>query len=147
MKDLYNNVKAVAVLDPVSCANGDSHAVEVDLKDFNSALIGWHVGLTGSTLSGSNYWTCKLEHADDDGTGSADSYSNVAAADVLGVTPSSGIIFTVDADAEDNALYTCGYVGGKRFIKITISETGTGPTIPLSAFVIKGHPQNAPPIS
>lgn len=146
MKDLYHNSKAVAVLDPISCTNGDSHAVEVDLAGFNSAVIGFHVGLTGSTLSGSNYWTCKLEHADDDGTGVAGSYTSVAAADVQGVTPSSGIIFTVDADAEDNALYTCGYVGGKRFIKITIAETGTGPTIPLSAFVFKGNPLDAPPL-
>jgi hypothetical protein len=146
MKDLYSNVKAVAVLDPISCTNGDSHAVVVDLAGFNSALIGWHVGLTGSTLGSSNYWTMKLEHADDDGTGVAGAYANVAAADVLGITPASGIIFTVNADTLDNALYACGYVGGKRFIRITIAETGTGPTIPLSAFVIKGHPQDAPPI-
>jgi len=147
MRDLYNNVKAVAVLDPISCANGDSKEKELDLAGFNSALIGWHVGLTGSALSGSNYWTMKLEHADDDGTGVAGSYAAVEAKDVLGVTPATGIIFTVDADTEDNALYSCGYVGGKRFIKITIAETGTGPTIPLSAFVIKGHPQDAPPIA
>jgi len=146
MKDLYSITKAVAVLDPISCKNGDSHAVEVDLAGFLSALLGFHVGLTGSALSESNYWTCKLEHADDDGTGVAGDYSAVEAADVIGVTPSSGIIFTIDADAEDNTLYSCGYVGGKRFIKITISETGTGPTIPLSAFVIKGHPLDRPPL-
>jgi hypothetical protein len=147
MKDLYSNVKAVAVLDPISCTNGDSHVVEVDLAGFGSALIGFHVGLTGSTLGSSNYWTLTLTHADDDGTGVAGDYANVEAKDVLGVTPSSGICITVDADAEDNTLYTFGYVGGKRFITITIAETGTGPTIPLSAFVIKGHPQDAPPIS
>jgi hypothetical protein len=147
MKDLYSNVKAVAVLDPIACANGDAPYKVIDLAGFNSALIGFHVGLTGSPLGSSNYWTMKLEHADDDGTGSAGSYASVAAADVLGVTPESGIIFTVNADTLDNALYACGYVGGKRFIKITIAETGTGPTIPLSAFVIKGHPQDAPPIS
>jgi len=146
MKDLYHNTKAVSVLCPISCTNGDSHAVEVDLAGFDSALIGFHVGLTGSPLSGSNYWTCKLEHADDDGTGSAGDYSEVDSDDVLGVTPSSGIVFTVDDDSEDNTLYICGYVGGKRFIKITISETGTGPTIPLSAFVIKGHPLDRPPL-
>ena len=146
MKDLYNNVDAVAVLDPISCTDADSHAVETDLAGCNSVLIGFHVGLTGSTLSESNYWTLKLEHADDDGAGSADSYSDVAAADVLGLTPASGICITIDADAEDNTLYSFGYVGGKRFIKVTIAETGTGPTIPLSAFIIKGDLLDSPAI-
>jgi hypothetical protein len=116
----------------------------VDLKDFNSAVVLISVGVEGSTLDGSNYWTFKMEHADETSAGVADSYADVAAADVQGVTPSSGIVATFDADAECPALVKIGYIGGKRFIKITPAETGTGPNLPQEVIVIKGHPLDLP---
>lgn len=148
MKDLFSNIEtltAAAIL-PVVGANGSAPAaLEVDLAGFNSATILILVGAEGSTLSGSNYWTWKLEHADDSATpGVAGSYADVAAADVQGVTPASGIVCTVDDPTEDNAIYKIGYIGGKRFIKITPAETGTGPNLPQAVVVIKGHPLDAP---
>ncbi len=98
MKDLYNNLAFTKVLDPVSLTDGDSMETVVDLADFNSAVVIWHCGISGAAGE-SNYWTCTLQHADDDGTGSAGDYANVAAADVLGVTPASGVVFTMDDEA------------------------------------------------
>jgi len=147
MKDLYNNIKIATMLDPITSGNGTAAgALIADLKGYNSAVFVWHLGLAGSTLDGSNYWTLKMEHADDDGTGTdtAGSYANIAAADVQGVTPASGIVVTADAMTEDNLIYKVGYVGGKRFVKLTIAETGTGPDLPQSLVVIKGHPVNVP---
>lgn len=149
MKDLYNNIILLKNIDPI--VGGDSSvpsAVEIDLgaPGCGSAVIGIYVGLEGSTLSGSNYWKWAMTHADDDGTGSADSYSNVAAADVQGVTPSSGVILTVDDPSEDNVIHKFGYIGGKRFLKITPTETGTAPDLPFCVFVIKGNLLDAPPI-
>ena len=146
MKDLYNNLAFTKVLDPVSLTDGESMETEVDLADFNSAVVIWHCGISGAA-SESNYWTCTLQHADDDGTGSAGSYANVAAADVLGVTPASGVVFTVDDESdEDSQIYSCGYVGGKRFLKVKLDESGTGPTMLQSAMVIKGHGLDVPAI-
>ena len=146
MKDLYNNLAFTKVLDPVSLTEAGSMETEVDLADFNSAVVIWHCGISGAA-NGSNYWTCTLQHADDDGTGSADSYSNVAAKDVLGVTPASGVVFTMDDESdEDSQIYSCGYVGGKRFLKVKLDEEGTGPTMLQSAMVIKGHGLDVPAI-
>ena len=146
MKDLYNNLAFTKVLDPVSLADGESMETVVDLADFNSAVVIWHCGVSATT-SGSNYWTCTLQHADDDGTGSAGDYANVAAADVLGVTPASGVVFTMDDNAnEDSQIYSCGYVGGKRFLKVKLDEQGAGPTMLQSAMVIKGHGLDVPAI-
>jgi hypothetical protein len=145
MKDLYSNVAVSKVIDPVVGANSSAPAaVEVDLAGYNSAVFCVYVGTNGSSLSGSNYWTWKMEHADDNGSGAAGDYANVSASDVQGVTPASGIVLTVDADAEDNTLYKIGYIGGKRFVKITTAETGSAPDLPQCVFVIKGHPLDAP---
>ena len=149
MKDLYNNLEVVSIIDPVSVTNdGAPAAVEdIDLAGFNSALIVYSVGTEAGTLSASLYHTLKLEHADDDGTGSAGDYAAVAAADVLGVTPALGIIFTIDDPAKDNAVYKCGYVGGKRFLRITAAETGATSGCPISVVLIKGHGLDVPAIS
>jgi len=152
MKDLYNHLTPVQVVEPILQLVGTTHAaVEVDLQNFNSALILWNVGSknAGDTLNSTNKFTLTLTHADDDGTGSAGSYSNVAAADVLGGdTPSSGVVKTVDAEADCDQIYKIGYVGGKRFIKLLITAAGTiaNGTI-MDITVIKGHGLDVPAIS
>jgi len=146
MKDLHSNIKPVSCLDPISISATQA-AVEVDLAGFNSAEIIWLTGLEEGTLSGSLGWTLTVTHADDDGTGVAGSYSNVAAADVLGVTPASGVCVTLDDPAEDNTLYRFGYVGGKRFIKLLVSEVGTTTGMPQALLVIKGDPLDAPTVA
>jgi hypothetical protein len=148
MKDLYSKIKVEQTIAPVVGQNEAAPtAVEVDLAGCNSAVFLISTGVEGSTLDGSNYWTWKMEHADDDGTGVAGSYANVAAADVLGVTPSSGIVLTLDANAETPQITKIGYVGGKRFVKITPAETGTGPDLPQTVIVVKGDLADRPPIA
>jgi hypothetical protein len=145
MKDLYSNIEIESALDPIVSGNGTAAGAKVfDLAGFNSAVFLWWVGVEGSTLSSSNYWTLKMEHADDNGSGAAGTYAVVAAGDVQGVTPAEGIVVTIDDPAEDNAIYKIGYVGGKRFVRLTIAETGTGPDLPQCLGVIKGHPLDAP---
>lgn len=146
MKDLYNSITLVQSIAPVVGANSSAPAaVEIDLAGFNSCVLAWLVGAEGSTLSDSNYWTMTLEHADDSATpGTAGTYAAVAAADVQGATPATGVVFTVDDPAKDNAVYKIGYIGGKRHLKVTIAETGTGPNLPQALLVIKGNPLDAP---
>jgi hypothetical protein len=149
MKDLYNHIVPTKVVAPIVGTNGAPPAAvaDIDLAGFNSAVLCWEVGLEAGVLAAGLYWTLKLEHADDDGTGAAGAYANVAAADVLGVTPASGILWTVDAPAEDETVYYCGYVGGKRFLKVTIAETGATAGMPQSVLLIKGHGQDVPAIT
>lgn len=143
MKDLYSNIELVQAFKPQTISATQS-AVEVDLAGFNSCVLAWLTGLEAGSLSGSLGWTLTITHADDDGTGASGAYTNVAAADVQGATPSSGLCFTIDAAAEDEMVYKLGYVGGKRFVKFLISEVGTTTGMPQAVLVIKGNPTNAP---
>lgn len=148
MKDLYSKIKVEQSIAPVVGTNGGAPAeVEVDLAGCNSAVFLICVGAEAGTLDDSNYWTFTMTHADDDGTGVAGSYSNVAAADVQGVTPSSGIVATFDSNTEAPGIVKIGYVGGKRFVKITPGETGTAQNLPQAVITIKGDLLDAPPIS
>jgi len=143
MKDLHSNIKPVAIIHPV-VVSATGNSGDIDLSGFNSCEIIVDAGIdAGTGLGASHNLVFTLTHADDNGSGAAGSYANVAAADVLGVTPSSGVVLTIDSTDEDNTLYRIGYIGGKRFIKLTWTETGTV-SMPMSVSVIKGHPLDGP---
>ena len=146
MKDLYNNI-AVSMDFEAQTITATQTAVEIDLAGCNSAVFLIAFGEEGGTLSGSLGWTVTMTHADDDGTGSAGDYANVEAKDVQGVTPSSGIIITLDAAAEDSTVYKVGYVGDKRFVKLLLSEVGTTTGIPVAILTIKSHLQDVPVVA
>jgi len=144
MKDLYSHIKPIQVIPPMLLLDAASPAaVEKSIAGFNSAVIiidnaAKPVGDTGTI-------TLKLEHADDTTFDVAGAYANVAAADILGATPSSGIIFTLATAAQAAAITKIGYIGGKKWLKFTLAENDSNATgTQISVTMIKGHPLDAP---
>lgn len=147
MKDSYNHLVPIQAVAPVNVLDATVPAAAVvDLAGFNSALIVISCNTKGAGDTGTI--TLTLDHADDDGTGAAGAYANVAVADVLGLSSvTSGIIKTLAAGAVAAAVYKIGYVGGKRFIKLTVAENdGNATGTIMSITVVKGHGQDAPAI-
>ena len=141
MKDSYNNADIEQVLDPV-LVTGTNDEDDIDLAGANSALLLFNLG--DGTVSDTDKLTIKLEHADDDGTGSAGDYAEVEAKDVLGAdTVSDGVILSIE---EDEKVYKRGYVGGKRFLKVTWTREESYSCI-TGITLVKGHLLDAPPIS
>lgn len=150
MRDLYNNISAVAAHPIATLTTTGSPQFntsgDIDLQFFESATVLLDLGDIDE-LGGSPVGTAKvevqLEHADDDGTGSAGTYSNVALADVVGPSSvSNGIVGSYTDD--QTVKKVCGYIGGKRFIRLTARPTGLTNGGPVSMLVIKGHPRHAP---
>lgn len=140
MKDLHNKIEVVSILPPIGIS-ADQVFTDIDLAGWNSAELVIHIGLDAALAVGA-YWDFILKDSDDGTT-----YAVVETADVLGAgTIASGIILTVNDTDEDNAVYHFGYVGGKRYLELTIDETGAL-TGPISISLIKGHPQDSPVIS
>lgn len=138
MKDLYNNISAVSILDPIA-VTATAAFTDIDLQGFDSASLLIHTGLdAGTGLSASHKFVFTLDHSDDGTT-----YTAVTTNDMLNLTVTSGIVLTIDATTEDNILYKLGYVGGKRYLQLTNTVTGTV-TMPISIIVIKGDPEVAP---
>lgn len=138
MKDLYNNIEITSILDPVVVAATATHT-DIDLKGFNSACLVVNCGLdAGTGLSDSHKLVFTLKDSTDGVT-----YANVETADMLDLTVTAGTVITIDAVGEDNSIYKLGYVGGKRYLELTYTETGTV-SMPMSIELIKGEPEKSP---
>lgn len=142
MKDMHNNIDVVSVLHSV-VVSATATYTDIDLAGANSAEIIFDIGVdAGSGLGASHNLVYTLQHSDD-GT----NYTNVETKDVLGAgTITSGVILTIDHTDEDNTVYRFGYVGGKRYLQIVGTETGTV-SCPISIMVIKGHLLDSPVIA
>lgn len=140
MKDMHSQV-SVDTLIAAAVLSADNTPAAVDLAGFNSAEILLAIGAGGITFSGTNKIEFKLTHSDDDST-----YTDVATADMLGVTVASGgIIKSLIAAHAAGASYRFGYKGGKRYLKLLADFSGThGTGTAVAAMVLKGDGDIAP---
>ncbi|PKN20895.1 MAG: hypothetical protein CVU71_03700 [Deltaproteobacteria bacterium HGW-Deltaproteobacteria-6] len=146
MKDLYNHLKPIQIVPPMLLLDAASPAaVEKSIAGFNSVVI--TIDHAAKPVGDTGTITLKLEHADDTTFDVAGSYSEVAAADILGATPSSGVIFTLATAAQPAAIKNIGYVGGKKWLKFTLAENDSNATgTQISVSMQKGHPGDIPPL-
>jgi hypothetical protein len=116
MRDIYNNINIAHALNPQTATTTKTSSA-IDLLGYNSACVLFVLGASGDTLSGSVYWTLKLQHSDDDS-----SYSDVTLADLVGNTAATTV---VDSAGEAQQTYKFGYNGSKRYLKGVATHTGT----------------------
>lgn len=149
MKDMDSNVVVVEGVNPIvmTVAVGAKDTGNIDLQGFDGALLVVHVGAkhASDTLNGTNKITILFQDAEDDGTGSPGSYANVDTVDVVGVTPASGVVLTIDDAAKCAMVHQFGYVGDKRFVKATATPGGTIVNgVPIALEIVKGYPNYVP---
>ena len=145
MRDLHNNIAHAVAVAPQTIAGSNLVSGNIDLAGFNAAEVVAYLGdideLGGSPL-GAAKLEVKLEHADDDGTGSPGAYANVGLADVLG--PSAVTAGIVASTTGDGNFLEVGYLGDKRFLRVTLVPTALTNGGPVSAWIAKGSPRHAP---
>jgi hypothetical protein len=145
MQDLYHAVLPVRALAIQSISASPLDTGDVDLKGFEAAQVLVDFGdideLGASPDPGAEI-AIKLEHADDDGSGAAGAYAAVGAGDVIGPDAvSNGVVATTTTDA---APIRFGYVGGRRFIKVTLTPAALTTGGPVGIWVEKAHARHAP---
>ena len=141
MKDLHSNIEVVSVLDPI-VVDATATITDIDLMGWNSAELIIALGLNGGTTPSVSHKLDFVLYDSDDGT----TYAVVTTADMLGVTVTAGSILTTDEAAKYSTTYHFGYVGGKRYLQLIYTETGTVSVV-MGITLVKGHPQDAPVIS
>lgn len=126
---------------------GDANGDTIDTQGFDSVALAVAVGQSGDTLSGSLKIELEVEHADDDGTGSPDTWEDCADDDLLNFVSgtNNGTFAVIDDAAEDQQVYATGYKGDRRFVRVVANLTGTHTNgTPVGAVAIKGHPHFSP---
>lgn len=141
MQDLHNNIKASRGISPVTGGTGDTAFVSeiADKAGFDSLEAVIAVG----TVTDSNV-TLQVLVED----GDAANLSDAAAVDdayLLGIegnpaTP-TGASLRYDSD---NKVTKIGYIGPKRYCRVTVTPTGNTGDIPISMVWLQGHPRKAP---
>ena len=135
MRDLYHNVLVTQHLSPVVSSTTKT-STAIDLQGYGSADVIFSIGQSGDTLSGSVYWTLKLQHSDDNSD-----YTDVAAADLC----NAAATVVIDAAAEDETSHAFGYKGGKRYLKGVATPTGTHTNgTPVGMLALRGAAAYAP---
>lgn len=130
MRDLKSNIKPVQSLLPIN-RNAAANGTGVDLANFNAACVVFAAGAIGGTASPT--FTFEVQESSDNAT-----FTAVADADLRGVEP---VVTTA------NQVSTVGYLGYKRYIRAALKTVaGTSPTLDCAAYVILGHPANAPTV-
>lgn len=135
MKSKKGLIAPVVLLEAADLAHANTTTALLDCQNFGSAEIWLAIGaLTG--VDGSNYVTPKLQECD---TTEGDDFTDVAAADM------DGAFSKVDATSKDSVIQRVAYIGGKRYIRVVLTYTGT--TISagiIGCYGVLGRPSVAP---
>ncbi len=131
MRDLIHSIKATKVLAPIVVSdNTAAVGAIIDRLGYDSVS---YVIQTGVLADADATFATLLEEGDaSDMTGA----TTVASGDLIGTL--SGASFTY---ADDGAVKTLGYIGAKRYTRLTITPTGNSGSAPLSVVAILGHRQ------
>lgn len=123
--------------------SADNTPPVIDLAGYNGANIHVQVGVGGITFTGSNKVEFILKHGDaSDGS----DQEAVTAADVTGVTATSGIIRSLIAAHATPTVTSCGYVGTKRYISVLADFSGThGAGTPIAVLCVRAFPVSVTP--
>ncbi len=136
MRDQANELKIIPVISPAANSNlGTTPLVGtvVDRANFDALTFVIQTG----TLSDAN---ATYVVSVDDGPTSAVADGAVADAYLVGTEALAGFTF-----AEDDYCFKIGYVGVKRYVRLTVTPTGADSgNSPISALAILGLPRTEP---
>lgn len=151
MRDLHSNIKAVQHLSAAQYTATQAPTNGVDRQGFDSLEFLIHIGVvTNIANSPQPSWTFKLQESDSQASGFTDvTDSNLvlvgSAQSPVGAPDSStGVFLTVDAAAEDDAIYRVGYVGTKRYVRVVSTAANSPGNTPLSIVALLGHAHQRP---
>lgn len=133
-KDLHNNIDVKRAISPVSEAGNTALVSQIlDTRGYESVEL---VILTGSIADADATFTVLIEDGD-----SATLADNAAVADtfLLGTEAQAGFQFD-----DDNECRKIGYVGGKRYVRATITPANNASAALIAAVWVLGHARTAP---
>ena len=137
MKDMMNKIHVARVISPVSEAGTTALVGQIiDKKGYESLT---YVIATGSIADADATFTVLLEEGDAANLSDA---AAVADADLLGTEVLAAFQFD-----DDNETRKLGYIGSKRYTRLTITPVNNASAALISAVAIQGNPAIAPTVN
>ena len=134
MKDLANNIHVARAIAPVSVSDNTAQVSQIiDRRGYDSLTF---LIAAGSLADADVTFTVLVEDGDNSGLSDA---AAVADAELLGTELLAGFQFD-----DDNEPRKIGYLGAKRYVRLTITPANNASAALLSAVAVLGHPSLAP---
>lgn len=136
MRDQLSSLHILNAISPVAARTNDTAIASsiIDRQGYDSLTFGIAVG---TNTDADVTFAVTMEHGNDSGLSDT---AAVTAADVAGTLTLAG--FQFDDDAESRKV---GYVGAKRYVRLTITPSGNDSgNIFVAALAILGNPALAP---
>lgn len=136
MRDLMNNIHPVPLIVPIAARTDNTAIVSavIDTAGYDSCTL---VLVTGTNTDADVTFTVLVEDDDDVAMGTA---AAVADAQLVGTETLAGFAF-----GDDNECRKIGYIGAKRYVRMTVTPANNGAgNIFLAGVAILGHPHLAP---
>lgn len=134
MNRLHHNIAPTAGIAPqVATDNTALVSAIVDRRGYHDAE--WIIA-TGTLADADATFVVLLEHGDDSGLSDA---AAVPDNQLLGTEVLAGFTF-----AADNTTRRLGYIGDKRYLRLTITPSANTGNAPLCAICVLGMPATAP---
>jgi hypothetical protein len=134
MRDLHNNIKVARAISPVSVSDNTAQVSQIiDRQGFESLEF----ILNGGSFADADATSVVLVE-DGDAANLSDA---VAVPDSQLLGTEAGAAFEFD---EDNEVHKIGYIGAKRYVRLTITPAANASAWLLSAVAILGHPALSP---
>jgi len=132
MRDMMNNLHPVPLIAPVAARTDNTAIVSaiIDLKGYDSATF---VIVTGTNTDVNATFAVLVEDDDDGGFGTPVA---VPDAQLVGTEALAGFTFADDVECRK-----IGYVGAKRYVRVTVTPSGNDSgNIFLAGVALLGHP-------
>jgi hypothetical protein len=134
-RDLHNNINPKVLFPPIAAVTDNTAQVSstIDLNGFESCEL---VLVTGTESDADATFTVLVED------GAASNMSDHAAVDdkyLLGTENAASFDFS-----GDNVCRKIGYVGSKRYLRVTVTPANNTGNLFLAGVAILGHPRNKP---
>ena len=136
MRGQSNLVHPVPAIVPIVQTNADTAFTSaiIDRKGFESLTF---LVITGVLTDAGCTIAATMEHGDDSGLSDT---AAVAQTDLVGTLAAMAM-----TQADDTECRKIGYVGAKRYVRLTLTPTGNAAgAIPIAAIALMGDPANSP---
>ncbi|MCE9566354.1 MAG: hypothetical protein K8U57_30390 [Planctomycetes bacterium] len=134
-QDLHNNIQVLSVFDPIDLGTGNTAKVGEIIDRQNAQGVEFIIQ-TGSLADSDATFTVLVEDGDDSGL------SDNAAVDdtqLLGTEAGAAFIFS-----DDNKIAKIGYIGYKRYVRLTVTPANNTGAVLISACAILHGLRGAP---